>query len=282
MKKKILLFTLASGMAVVTLMSNGSGAAGSGNSRTGADGSVANCGGSGCHGGAGATTATLRIDSVGGVQVTKYVPGMTYTVTVTGSHATNTKFGFQMAAVSGTGSSQVQAGTFATTLPASVAKRNITGIPFDFIEHSSIITGPLSKSFSWTAPATGVGTISMYLTVNAMNNTGGADAGDVSGNTSKTLAQHVASSSVADLSDNISLSAYPNPVTNTLNIKAGNGYGNYTVTVFDMTGRNIAHSTLEANVTGIATINTSDWTSGLYNVVVANENSRETIQIVKQ
>ena len=99
MKKQILLFTLTAGMVSAVLMSSSGGAANGGlGNRTGAKGSTANCSGSGCHGAAStATTATIRVDSAGGVEVTKYVPGMTYTVTVTGAHASNNRFGFQFA-----------------------------------------------------------------------------------------------------------------------------------------------------------------------------------------
>jgi hypothetical protein len=280
MKKKFLLFSLSAVTLGATLMSDSSGPAQGSNNRTGVNGSTTNCGG-GCHGGNSAnTTATIRVDSTGGVAVTKYVAGMTYTVTVTGSHTTLTKYGFQFATVSGSGTSQVQAGTYGATLPSQVAKHVLSSI--SFIEQSSTITGPLSKSFTWTAPASSVGDIKMYLTVNAVNGNGSADGSDFSGNTSKTLTFYTPPTSVADVTGKISVNAFPNPVMNELNLQMGNAYSNYSVQVYDITGRNIMNTEIAASATGSATINTSNWIQGLYKVVVSNNNGSEVISVVKQ
>lgn len=282
MKKTALLLPIVAGLLYVTLSSNDANPSitGIGN-RTGAKASTANCAGSGCHTGtAPAPTIGIRVDSVGGVQVSKFVPGMTYTVTVTGSHTTNTKFGFQFAAVTGTGASQTQSGTFPGSMPSSVAKNTFSGL--SIIEHSAVITGPLSKSFTWQAPTVGGSPIDikMYLTVNAVNGTGSADGSDVSGNTSITLAQWVTPSAVANVDNGISVKAYPNPVTDVLNIQA-NAYDTYTVQVYDMAGRMVNAGATNV-VTGASTISTSGWATGMYNVVVSNVNGSKTVQVAKQ
>lgn len=279
MKKRVLLFTLTAGLMYVTLQSNNGGAStnmAAGN-RTGSSGGTSNCGGGGCHGGESATvTANIRVDSVGGVEVTKYVAGMTYTVTVTGSHATLSHFGFQFAAVSGTGTTQ--AGTFGTA-PAQVANRTVSGI--NIMEQTTKIVGPLSKQFTWTAPATGVGTISMHLTVNGVNNDGGATSSDLSHHVSKTFTQYIPAS-VTNVANKVTVAAFPNPATNNLNIQVGNAHSNYSLQVYDVAGRSIMNSQIVANGTGVTNINTSGWASGIYQVVVADESSREVIQVVKQ
>lgn len=274
MKKKALLFSLIAGMGYVILSSSSSGPinGGAGN-LTGAKGSTASCGG--CHsGGSGTPTLNIRVDTAGGVEVTKYTPGKTYTVTVTGSHSSLTNFGFQYTAVSGTGAAQINAGTF-SALASQTASRTASSL--NIIEHTSTISGSLSKSFTWTAPATAVGNVTMYLTVNAVNGNGNT-GGDISGSVNKVLTAYAAPSTVADITNEISINAFPNPTTSVLNIQATNIFGNYNVEAFDFMGRSVMNTT----VNGIATISTANWAAGVYNVVVTGETGRKTIQVVKQ
>src|SRR5437868_50337 len=68
-----------------------------------------------------------------------------------------TKFGFEFAAVSGTGAAQVQAGA-STGLPAGVTTHTVTAI--QVVEHSSVRTGTAGSydiQFTWTAPTPAVG-----------------------------------------------------------------------------------------------------------------------------
>lgn len=129
MFKNKLILTAIAGMVYITMTSYHGGAAAEGSlNRTGAAGSTPGCAGSGCHTGTTpAATAKIYIDSVGGVPVTKYTPGKTYTIRLVGKHSVNTEFGLQFAAVSGTGSAQIQAGIFGTSLPSGLAKVTLSG-----------------------------------------------------------------------------------------------------------------------------------------------------------
>lgn len=287
MKKKFLLFSLSAVTIATVLQSNSGGhaAAGSTNNRTGAKGSTANCSSGGCHGTTGTTTAIIRIDSAGGVPVSKYTAGKVYTVHVVGKHSVNTSFGFQFAAVSGTGSAQVNAGTF-SGLPSSVAQRTASGL--SIIEQSSVIsaTSPADsfvKSFTWTAPATGVGTVTMYLTVNGVDGMAGASSGDGSGNVSISLPLYTPpTTSVATVAETSTISAFPNPVMDELHLQMNETFATSTVSVFDITGRNIMNTVVAPNAAGSTTLNTSDWVPGMYKIVVANANGSNTISVVKQ
>lgn len=289
MKKQILLSVAAAGMTGLMIMSNAAGPAnpttGTGGNRTGAKGSTANCSSGGCHGTTTGVSARIWIDSAG-TPVTQYTAGKTYNITVVGQHASLNKFGFQFAAVSGTGGGQIQAGTFAgVTSPA--ANHMLGGL--NLIEQMSAISAAASadtfaKTFTWTAPSTGVGTITLYLTVNAVNGNGLADAGDGSTNISKTLTLYTPpSSSVGSVDSKATVTAYPNPVTGSeLHLQLGNGYGNYSISVFDVTGRMISAEQVVSTLNGTATINTANWTPGVYKVAVTGENNREVISVVKQ
>ncbi len=284
MKKQILLLTATVGLGYLALTSYkiGPGLFPDSGNRTGAKASTSDCGGSGCHGGnSSSITAAINVDSAGAVSVMQYVAGMTYTVTVTGKHATLPKFGFQFAAVSGTGSSQAQAGSF-SGLPSDVAEHTFSALKLIEQSNSISATSPadsFTKSFTWTAPAAGTGTVTMYLTVNGVNGDGSAGSSDLSGNTSITLSEYTPTSNVSSFNSEVTISAYPNPVSSELNIRIAEAVNdNYDVKVYDMAGRTLYNGPTSA---GVLSLNTSTWSSGIYNVVVANESAAKTMRIVK-
>ena len=265
------------------LSSNISGpAGGSGGNRSGAKGSTTTCGPSGCHGSATGPAVTISMFA-GTTPVTKYTPGAAYTVKIHGAGSTNTKFGFQFASVSGTGTSQVQAGT-ASALPTNVTSHLLSAL--NFIEQSNTLNatsaGVYDVSFTWTAPATAVGNITLYCTLNAVNGDGNENSADVSGNTSLILP--VATASVAALTGNISVSAFPNPAINSLNLKLDNAQtGNYAVEVFNLGGKVVATENIMVNGNSqVATINTGNWAAGTYMISVEKDGNRQVIPVVKQ
>ncbi len=281
MKKRILLFTAIAAMEYVTLSSNGSSPAlGGAGHRTGAKLSPTTCGAIGCHGTGAGTTVTITVDSAGGVPTTRYVPGMAYTVKIHGTRGTTfTKFGFEFASVSGTGAAQMQAGTPGPTFPTSVASHTASGL--SIVEHTAPIVGSAGSydvQFTWTAPATAVGNITMYTVLNSVSGEGAADNSDLSGNTSITLTPIAVTTSVAQVANNTGVTAYPNPVTNILNLQVEKA-GTYAVHVYDLNGRTIANEQMTIN--GTASINTSNWATGLYMVMLENEGNRQIISIVK-
>lgn len=271
-------------MGYFVLSSNSSGPAhGSGGNRTGAQGSTANCGGSGCHGTGTSTTVTITVDS-GTTAVTHYKLGTTYTIKIHGVNTSSLpKFGFEFAAVSGAGASQAQAGTFPAPA-APIFADALSGLTF--IEQGSTLTGSpagtYDESFQWTAPTTNVGNITLYCTLNAVNGNGGADASDISGNTSVVLSP--VTTSVASMDNIISITAFPNPTINTLNLQLDNAQaGSYALQVFNLNGSSVMNQELRVNGSAhTATINTSNWATGVYSLTIANGDSRKTIMVVKQ
>ncbi len=286
MKKQILLLTAASAFAYITLSSNLGGAAnpttGGGGNRTGAKLSSTTCGGSGCHGTGTTTTVAIAVMS-GSTAVTQYVPGNTYTVTITGSNTSSLpKFGFQFAAVSGTGAAQVQAGTF-SGLPTNVASHTYSLL--NLIEQTSQLngtSGSYTTSFNWTAPSTAVGPITMYCTLNAVDGNGSENSADISGNTSTTLA--VSTTAVPSMSTKTTVKAYPNPAVNDINVQMDNAYaGNYTIQAFDMNGKIVTKQIVNVNGgSNTTTLNTSNWARGNYHIAIEKEGFRKVIPVVKQ
>jgi hypothetical protein len=171
MKKTSILLTLFCGLLYVSLSSNNAGPAQAG---TG-DRTALGCGGSGCHSGSGTFDATgvLLLDAAGTTTLTSYTPGTNYRVLLAGYSMTGglpSKFGFQVKAVSGTGTTT--AGTF-NPIPATT--HTITAGGVVLCEHSMALPGtPLVDSISipWKAPSAGTGTVTLKAALNAVNGDG--------------------------------------------------------------------------------------------------------------
>ena len=86
-------------------------------------------------------------------------------------------------------------------------------------------------------------------------------------------------SSNNSLQNELLLNFYPNPVDNLLNIEFKE-FGNYTIQVLDINGRELLNTKINAKQT---TLNTSSWSSGVYNLIIKNESGYlESKRIVKQ
>ena len=301
MKKRILLFTLSAGIGILCFSSYRSGAARNGYDCTGAEaggtGSFANpvgCNSGGCHGTSVTPTVqvTIELDSAG-VPVNNYKAGQTYTVKLTGTNGTGSslsQYGFQLAAMKDTVAAATVAdgGTWSTTVPTST---HITApgtyTMLTVIEQSSAITfsgTTFTQSFTWTAPVSGTGRISFWAVINMVNGNGNADAGDKY-NTGHLVVNEIASGvGVATVSANGAVTAYPNPVTNLLQVSLdGVNAGSYTIAAFDLNGRNVA--TEAAAVVGGSfnkTINTAAWAPGVYQIVVNGNGFSKVLKVVKQ
>ena len=185
-----------------------------------------------CHGGS-ATTVTGWVTS--NIPASGYVPATSYTITVT-STGTGGNKGFEVSPQSSTGAflGTMVAGT-GTGLTGSNHYMRSTG--------SNITTNPKTWTFSWTAPATGLGPVTFY----------GAFAIGT-GNTYIT-SYTVTESSVGinEVNSVSGFAIYPNPVKEKLNM-------NYVVA---------SDSKVQINVYSldgkkIATLNDKDQTAGSY------------------
>lgn len=284
MKIKILLFTAVAGISYLTLSSNDSGPAANSNGNL----TSSTCGGGGCHGSNDAnTTITLTlVETATGAQVTngKYKPQTLYTVTLAGSNtsvvgAPTPKAGFQLVANT---SSNTQAGSFQASGNEHVI--NVSGI--QVVEHSTpkaFSGGTFAfNTFSWTSPLVGSGAVTFKSIVNATNGNGNADNADHA--TTKTFTFTELSASVAQLSKDILINAYPNPATDNVNFKFENAEtGNYTITIIDYTGRKVYSDNILMNSNSQnITVNTSNWASGLYFAQISKDGAVRMIPISKK
>ncbi|MEZ5015637.1 MAG: choice-of-anchor V domain-containing protein [Flavipsychrobacter sp.] len=280
MKKTILLFTCISGLLYLTLTSSSNGASATPKGHTAAS---TGCGGSGCHGTAASTATTASItlkDKATGTTITsgKYESGKTYVVTVTGNNSAAVEFGYMLSTTNG---SNGQAGTLANASAGSKIQTIPPGT-YTVAEHNAPIpasSGMFTATFDWTAPATGTGNVTMNLAVNATNNNN-ATTGDQFNTTNLVLAED--NTSVGTIAKSISVSTYPNPVVNELNIKFGNIItSTYHIQVINMQGQIIAQQTNTVSSSSVVKLNTTNWASGIYHVVLNNGAAKQSIQIVK-
>lgn len=305
MKKKILLFTSVVLISSYVLSSYNRGAASNGYDCTGAEssltGTYANftgCTNGGCHGNTTPTTTvgiTITLDSAG-YPTTHYKGGMTYYVKLTGTNGTGTSlpaYGFQLTAIKGTSrattSTGIQGGTFASTgLPASTqltAPGTYTCL--SILEQSTRISvsgTTFTDSFSWTAPIAGTGVVSFWSAVNFVNGNGSADRTDQWDTAKININEWATSAGVATIIENTEVVAYPNPVSNMLNMQINGAEGIYNVTVYDLAGRAIMNENITATGNNYTTsINTTNWATGMYQINVSKDgNIVKMIPVVKK
>lgn len=203
MKKTIVLFLFVllalSIVAFDTLRQNGIAG------RTGSPGETT-C--TACHGAASTGTISISISpsfSMG------YMPGSSYTISVTVSESGRSRFGFDCEALTAGntngGTLAVIAGTTDVKTLASGTKTNIT--------HTGTGNSTANShtfNFRWTAPASGSGTITFYTAGIAANGDGIDNAADHTYKTSLPVSEMTMGVSQTNLSD-IRLSVFPNPAS---------------------------------------------------------------------
>jgi hypothetical protein len=285
MKKRTIVFAGLATMAYLVLVSYKNGPAANGYDCTGAHGASATCNVSGCHGYGAGPVVTITM-FLGSQLVTTYTAGQSYTVHIHGSGTGMKWWGFQFAAVKGTGTSQSTAGTYVGLAPApGLHTHNLGSV--NLVEHSSplqtSVAGSFDTSFTWNAPATyGTGTITMYCSINAVNHNGSQDPGDVSGNTSIALPE-VPNTSVSTVPGDATIKIYPNPVTTELHLTAIDISGQVTFNVYNSAGRKIlAKNEISGNAGFETVINTIKWPNGLYILEIFAADAERTFRIIKQ
>ncbi len=260
--------------------------------------------GGGCH--ASAATAAITIDielDSAGIPVTKFVAGKSYTVKITGTNTGSTSlpgFGYQISCISGA-TAQVtptNAGTWGTPPATSQFAAPQSGnFVLNIIEQSNT-TAPTTgtgttgttyqKIIPWTAPATGMDTVSFWVALNAVNGDTRADAGDLwNVNHAMYIVEDTAvvhPNGIATVSVNNGFTVYPNPVNEVLNLQFDNAQSdNYTISVYNVNGQMVASEKVNLNTASAATsINTSAWEPGVYIVSLQAGSTQQLVKVVKQ
>ena len=279
--KKLFIITILSGMAALTFMSNQGGAAtGSPGDRTGRTNASLTC--RGCHTGAtyGNVVIAQEVKDAGGSIVTSYIPGMTYTITLTIAHTSGSPAGFAFQWASVKTDNVTQAGT-PTTTQAGTAVHTLNARKY--VEQSTRLSTN-TVTFEWVAPPAGTGnvkTVFVGMAVNGNNNDGANDTCSPSANV--VLSEVVSTDRIETAT--ASLKIVPNPVTDLLRLKVNaiEG-GDYTVEVADLNGRIIATERANFNSGDNAlNIDVNHCAAGIYAVRLVNaEGVQATATMVKK
>ena len=223
MKKKIIL-PVITGLAVMVLSSstavvwNAGLANWTGSPVDGGPGSAGQC--SSCHSGSTSAAPTLSVTAspVFGTG-NKYMPGTTYTITITPS-GSYPKYGFNCEIInsqSTTPASVLMFGTFGAAVSTNcqifAAGQSYAGYPPCALHNAASAS---AFKFKWIAPASGTG----YLYSNVLGSDGVDDQGGdkVSGVLSMTLTP-ASTSGIASHAENVhALAVFPNPATDNVRI----------------------------------------------------------------
>ncbi len=123
-----------------------------------------------CHSGSAITSGSAwDAINITGLPASGYIPGTTYSLTLSGSSAATAKNGVSLTALSPT---NAMAGSFTAGTGNSI----LLGGGKSYMSHNGSGTSQSSFSFSWTAPTTGVGTVTFYTSfmgTNSNNNNSG-------------------------------------------------------------------------------------------------------------
>ncbi len=237
---------------------------------TGAPGETA-C--NGCHAGTlNSGTGTFTFD----LGTSTYAAGQTYTGTVRISQAAMLKFGFSGLALKDSNNSTI--GAF--NLIETVRTRTYTDGPRKYVSHTPCGADSASANswiFTWTAPPTNVGNVTLYIGMLAANHSH-STAGDFSYTSSKLLT-YQAMSGISEEKINFSLAVYPNPVTENLyiNFTSVNKVEKFEITIYDISGRKIYYSQTDDDKLNVDIF---DWCKGIYYVNVKQGTSLMNKKIV--
>ena len=211
------------------------------NGKAGATGSPGEqtCSQSNCHTGSannsmGGSVALTSSDLVNW----EYTPGQTYTLTATVTQQGRSLFGIGLEALlpSGANAGTLTPGTGSTIKTATISGNSRNNIVHNM--NAGATANAHSFTFTWTAPATDVGPITMYFAGNAANNNA-AKTGDYIYNASQVVTPAGVGISEQENSP-FTFSFYPNPTTENITV-------NYSLeesakvkyVIYDLTGKQV-------------------------------------------
>ncbi|MFA6259845.1 MAG: choice-of-anchor V domain-containing protein [Bacteroidia bacterium] len=126
------------------------------------------CGQSGCHNFNPIANGPLwnNIAFTSSIPTSGYVPGNTYNMTISYSHPNHGTFGFQAVMLD---QNAIMSGSFTSGTGSAT---QTTGGGRTYINHTTggtSGTGARSWNFTWTAPSSGMGTLTLYTAINSAN-----------------------------------------------------------------------------------------------------------------
>jgi len=168
----------------------------------------------------------------------EYTPGQTYTLTATVTQQGRTLFGIGLEALlpSGANAGNLVAGTGTTIKTATISGNSRRNIVHNM--NAGLTANAHSFTFTWTAPSTDVGPITIYYAGNAANNNA-AKTGDYIYNASQVVTP--AGVNVQEqLNTPFTFSFYPNPATENITVNYSlEQSAKVTYIIYDLTGKQV-------------------------------------------
>lgn len=249
---------------------------------TGSDGGTPGCEGSGCHTSSTTNNVAVSMDITytdgTPMQNNIYIPGSNYRITLKGyaSGGVYPVFGFQFSAAGNND------GSFVT--PTGVHSFVIS--PHQIIQHEYpwSTTGSSNYgevSFYWKAPPAGSGPVSFYAVFMLANNNQ-SPLGDVANSIVRTVNEPP--TSISDMTNAISVVAFPNPVKSKLGLSIETTHlATWQAAIYNFSGQKLLESSLKLGQ-GKSTqeIQTTHLQSGMYFLHLSDGQSKKVIPFVKQ
>ena len=217
---------------------------------TGSPGDGSNC--TSCHGG---TASSVVGWITSNIPASGYVPGQTYQITATSGITTSSGlYGFEV-------SPQSMSGALLGTLTAGTANKLVGS--GKYVTQSNASSNKV-WNFTWTAPAVGCGTITFY----------GAFARGKPGVVRVTeYSVPENTTGIMEVSDLAVVSIFPNPCKNKFEINAPASLQSQNVSVYDVTGKEIFHSSIPANKSSLL-VELNNAAKGFASVVITSDNQK--------
>lgn len=233
------------------------------------------CNTSGCHSGAAVNSGPGSVSISTDIPGSGYVGGNTYSVSVTVSAggANGAKYGFSASATKeGTATFT---GGFANADNSTLVKAS-----GNYIVHNSTVNGNGVNSshtftFDWTAPATGTGNVKFWAAGNSANGNN-SSSGDQIYNNSLLVNEAPGASITEDIIDAFNL--FPNPATETTNIRIPAQMMDGTLRVMDLTGKIVFNKKM---IESEFSLNLSEFKNGIYIVELNKAGKVKTLKLVK-
>ncbi len=234
-----------------------------------------------CHNSGTAFQVTLDIEIINndGVAVTTYTPDELYTCRVTINKASGSDpagYGFQIVNLYDSDDSDVNL-LSAPDTNVKLAFADNTGKWY--AEHDGISA---SNQFNimWIGPPAGSGSVTFYSCGNGVNGNG-MTGGDAAACNTLTLTEE-GGVATTDFADENSLSIFPNPVNNLLNVESKLPIaGNYVVSIYNQLGQIISSENIAIQQNEIFQLDVASFASGVYSILLENEETKVTKRFLK-
>lgn len=279
MKFNILYTIFGLSVLAFTFMSNSGGRASSQNAgNTGAPGEQT-C--QQCHNG-GAFNVSLNVEvfeTGTTTPITAYIPGTTYDVKITNTASGSPAgFGFQAVSLIDDGDADV-AGWSDPSSNTKIA----TATGRQYVEHNGINSNGIYNA-KWTAPASGSGAVTFYAAGTAVNGTGNSAGDGASGGATLSLSEDAGSSAYGVNNLKMSLKAYPNPVTDFLNVEiVSEQSGAYALQILDMNGRLVQSENIDLTAGKQSNIvDVTSMSAGMYLLQMNNGQQTTGLKFIKK